>query len=342
MKLSKNNTKILQGIAILFMLGLHLFNRIDIAQFYDVKIYWGAVPLLTHISYIFDACVPIYLFCSGYGLYVSEASGSNMKKRIQRVFKLLIRFWIVMILTCCVGYMMGMREQFPGSWLNFVLNAFLIKSSYVGAFWFVQTYTILALLSGVFFKLIKKYSSWIILPISFVLYIGAFGIEYIILGQIQTEAVALLVNALMLFMRSQFSFVIGMIMEKEEIVDRWSCLSKIRSNPVLPWVFLILVIVVRANLRHMIFAPFSAIALIVLFGTYSWGRTGEKILLFFGKHSTNMWLTHMQFYMIFAPTLVFGSRNVFVIMLTLVVLSLMASYVVDWVYDRVSSVVFRK
>ena len=47
-----------------------------------------------------------------------------MKKRIQRVFKLLIRFWIIMILTCCVGYIMGMREQFPGSWLNFVLNTF--------------------------------------------------------------------------------------------------------------------------------------------------------------------------------------------------------------------------
>jgi ABC-type bacteriocin/lantibiotic exporter with double-glycine peptidase domain len=55
-----------------------------------------------------------------------------------------------------------------------------------------------------------------------------------------------------------------------------------------------------------------------------------------------MWLTHMQFYMIFAPTLVFGSRNVFVIMLTLVLFSLVASYVVDWIYDRVSDMIFRK
>lgn len=264
-----------------------------------------------------------------------------MKKRIQRVFKLLIRFWIVMVLTCCVGYMMGMREQFPGSWLNFVLNVFLIKSSYVGSFWFVQTYTILALLSGVFFKLIKKYSSWIILPISLVLYAGAFGIEYVVLGRIQIEAVSLLTNALMLFLRSQFSFIVGMIMAKEEIVDRWRFLSKIRSNPVLPWVFLILVIVVRANLRHMIFAPFSAVALVVLFGTYSWGRAGEKLLLFFGKHSTNMWLTHMQFYMIFTPMLVFGSRNVFIIILTLIVLSLVASYVIDAIYDRVSAILLR-
>lgn len=342
MKLGRKETKRLQGIAILFMLGLHLFNRIDISNFYDVKIYLGGVPLLTHISYIFDACVPVYLFCSGYGLYISEDAGSNMKKRVQRVLKLLIRFWIVMILTCCVGFILGMRDRFPGSLLNFILNACLVKSSYVGAFWFVQTYTILALLSGIIFKLVKKYSYWVVLPISLVLYVGAFGIEYVALGKMEVEAVRLFVNALMLFMRSQFSFVIGMVLAKENMLDCSKLLSKIRNNPILPWIFLFIVIAGRAVLRHMIFAPFSAVALIILFGTYNWGKLGEKILLFFGKHSTNMWLTHMQFYMIFTPTLVFGSRNVFVIMLTLVMLSLAASYVVDWVYGDVMKLVEKK
>lgn len=91
----------------------------------------------------------------------------------------------------------------------------------------------------------------------------------------------------------------------------------------------------KSNLAHMIFVSFSAVALIVLFRIYN-GKLGEKILLFFGKHSTNMWLTHMQFYMIFTPTPVFCSRNVFMIMLTLVALSLAASYVVDWVYNLVT------
>lgn len=259
-----------------------------------------------------------------------------MKKRAHRVLKLLIRFWIVMILTCCVGFILGMRDRFPGSLLNFILNACLVKSSYVGAFWFVQTYTILALLSGVIFKLVKKYSYWVVLPISLVLYVGAFGIEYVVLGKMEVEAVRLFVNALMLFMRSQFSFVIGMVLAKENMLDCSKLLSKIRNNPILPWIFFFIVIAGRAVLRHMIFAPFSAVALIILFGTYNWGKLGEKILLFFGKHSTNMWLTHMQFYMIFTPTLVFCSRNVFVIMLTLVALSLVASYVVDVVYNLVT------
>ncbi len=336
MKLKKDETKRLQGIAILFMLGLHLFNRSDIANYYDVNIYLRGIPLLTYISYLFDACVPIYLFCSGYGLYISEESGSNMKKRVQRVLKLIIRFWIVMVITCCVGFALGMRDRFPGSVLNFVLNACLIKSSYIGAFWFVQTYTILALLSGCIYKLIKKYYYWIVLPISLVFYVVAFVIEYIVLSQIEAEAITLFVNALMLLLRSQFSFVIGMILAKENMLDHSKILSKIRNNQILPWLFLIIVIVVRAILSHMIFAPFSAIALIVMFGTYNWGKTGEKTLLFLGKHSTNMWLTHMQFYMIFTPTLVFCSRNAFVIMLTLVGLSVAASYAVDWVYEVVT------
>lgn len=46
--------------------------------------------------------------------------------------------------------------------------------------------------------------------------------------------------------------------------------------------------------------------------------------------------------MIFTPTLVFASRNVFIIMFTLVILSLIASYVIDWIYNSVSVIVFKK
>ena len=44
MKLSRNQTKSLQGIAILFMFGLHLFNRSDISNYYDVNICIGEYP----------------------------------------------------------------------------------------------------------------------------------------------------------------------------------------------------------------------------------------------------------------------------------------------------------
>lgn len=53
MKLQRDETKRLQGIAILFMLGLHLFNRSDISSYYDVKIYLGGgTSLNTHFVHI--------------------------------------------------------------------------------------------------------------------------------------------------------------------------------------------------------------------------------------------------------------------------------------------------
>ena len=53
MKLKRSETKRLQGIAILFMLGLHLFNRSDISNYYDVKIYLGGgIYTNTHFVYI--------------------------------------------------------------------------------------------------------------------------------------------------------------------------------------------------------------------------------------------------------------------------------------------------
>ncbi len=45
-----------------------------------------------------------------------------------------------------------------------------------------------------------------------------------------------------------------------------------------------------------------------------------------------MWLTHMQYYMIFASSFVFMSRNVFIIFITLIILSLVSSYVIGFIF----------
>ena len=61
----------------------------------------------------------------------------------------------------------------------------------------------------------------------------------------------------------------------------------------------------------------------------------KKIWNFFGDHSTNMWLTHMLFYMTFAEEFVFASRNVVVIFLVLVGLSVISSYLINMIYKPI-------
>ncbi|WP_270595131.1 hypothetical protein, partial [Faecalibacillus faecis] len=62
----------------------------------------------------------------------------------------------------------------------------------------------------------------------------------------------------------------------------------------------------------------------------------SKILFFIGKNSTNMWLTHTFYCYYFYPfvKIVYGSRNALVAFITLVILSLITSILIDifWKY----------
>ncbi len=186
-----------------------------------------------------------------------------------------------------------------------------IKNNYVGIFLFVQTYILLVILSKKIFETIGKYEYKLIIAISFLIYILAFIIEKKILVISMNELLSLFINALMLLLRSQFSFVIGGIFASKTIINQ--NIEKILSNNIIAGLISIRGIV----LRPMIFALFSAIVFIIIS---------------FGNHSTNMWLTHMQYYMIFASSFVFMSRNVFVIFIALIILSLVSSYVIRFIF----------
>ncbi len=186
-----------------------------------------------------------------------------------------------------------------------------IKNNYVGIFLFVQTYILLVILSKKIFETIGKYEYKLIIAISFFIYILAFIIEKKILVISMNELLSLFINALMLLLRSQFSFVIGGIFASKTIINQ--NIEKILSNNIIAGLISIRGIV----LRPMIFALFSAIVFIIIS---------------FGNHSTNMWLTHMQYYMIFASSFVFMSRNVFVIFIALIILSLVSSYVIGFIF----------
>ena len=135
-----------------------------------------------------------------------------------------------------------------------------IKNNYVGIFLFVQTYILLVILSKKIFETIGKYEYKLIIAISFLLYVLAFIIEKKILVISMNELLSLFINALMLLLRSQFSFVIGGIFASKTIINQ--NIEKILSNNIIAWLILICIISIRwIVLRPMIFAPFSAIVL---------------------------------------------------------------------------------
>ena len=71
MELTREDTKMTQGLAIILMVLLHLFCRKGDLP-YTPLLYIGDTPLVYYIGLASDCCVLIYAFCSGYGHYVSS------------------------------------------------------------------------------------------------------------------------------------------------------------------------------------------------------------------------------------------------------------------------------
>ena len=131
--LQKSNQ--LKSIAILMMLFLHLFNR-DYSGLFEPLIFMGQNPLSYYISLFCDACVPIFAFVSGYGLYYkySQNHSTFKKDNVNRLKKLYINYWIIIILfVVLLGYLL--TEPGHGIIPNFVVAPF---TALVFIFMFLQ------------------------------------------------------------------------------------------------------------------------------------------------------------------------------------------------------------
>ncbi|WP_238458016.1 acyltransferase family protein [Alkalihalobacterium alkalinitrilicum] len=173
MELSRSDSKMLKGVAILLMVLLHLFTRKDVNGLYETYPMINEVPLVYYIGLFGDACRPIYLFLTGYAffIFINKNKGSVLNKNVSRIFKLLINYWIVLFLFVSIGFIVGKGDSFPGSLSKFSLDFFVITNSYNGAWWFLQIYIIIVLLSPLLIKVVNKYSWTILLLFSGAIYL---------------------------------------------------------------------------------------------------------------------------------------------------------------------------
>ncbi|SHR97552.1 Acyltransferase family [Mycobacteroides abscessus subsp. abscessus] len=342
MELSKKDMNILKGVAILMMLLLHLFCRKEIGNLYKVFIYIDEIPLLYYIALFGDSCVPIYCFASGYGLYITyiEKYRSFKRNNLIRLIILMINFWIILILFVSIGYIFA-PNIYPNSGKIFVLNMILLSSSYNGAWWFLQTYVLLVIISPYLMKIIKARHSILVLLISGFIYFITYlqRIKHIIdFGD--NEIINILVNSTVLLGTSLLPFVIGSIFAKERIYSKvYNFMYQIKYKNIICTFGIISLIVFHSFVETMFVAPFIAIIFTCLFNVMKKPYILQSVLDYFGKHSTNIWLTHMFFYMTIFPNLTFAPRYPFFIFVWLIVLCIVTSQIINILMNQVTKVI---
>lgn len=334
--LTKDDAKMFQGIAILAMIMLHLFCRIDNLP-YNVKLYIGNTPLIYYFGLFGDMCVPIYCFSSGYAQYVllEKEQGAYRTERFRRLGRFLLHFELIVLVFSAVGLIVG-DTSIPGSLSDFSGNVLLYGLSYNGAWWFVLTYVFLILLAPLLVQILKHIHSGagtaVFVITSGVFYLVSYLFEFSFPLELSNPILGWVWKQILLLGRTQLPFIWGILFGRYSIITE---LEKALHNV---WIKRIVIIVLPTGMflfhcivQSMIVAPVTAITTLSCFYLWKKPRCVCKLLRFMGRHSMNIWLTHMFFYMRLFPGLVFIAKEPILIFLLMLSICLAVSYGINWI-----------
>lgn len=334
LELSKKQTNRLQSIAILMMLCLHLFNR-PYEEVFEPIFFIGAKPLTYYISLFCDACVPVFAFVSGYGLFFKyeKAPTSYLKDNLLRIRKLYMNYWIILIIfVLFLGTLLN-KEGYPGTVATFFYNFTGFYTTYNGAWWFLTTYILFVFTSSFWFWLLKKkYSLLLFMFLLLSYFLGAYLKIY------KTEIFS---NSFLSFLHRQtalyfftlFQFMLGAY----AIKYKWNTIISKRLKKIPNKNYLLLfgmlgLIFLHALIPNIILAPFTALGFIFLFSQFKFSINSIflKCIDFLAPHTTNIWLIHMFFYLIYFETLIYSPKSPTLIFLWLLLWCVLSSFLINF------------
>ena len=266
MELSKNDTKMIQGLSVLAMVCLHLFDTTQYQGTFQPLFFIKGIPISYYFAQLSDFCVFGFAFCSGYAHMKLFKQPYYYSKRVKSLSKLIINFWIVLIGFTIVSICVGQSHYMPGSLSVFLGNVFLYNLSYNGAWWYLWVYILLVLISPLLLKAVEKLPAAITLIIGFSIYCVAYYVRF----QLTTE------NYLLLhfgpFGMTLFEYLLGCIAYKLNLVSKlkgmWVKIPHwvrlIGTICLLAMVFLTITLL----LPSLFFAPVSGFIVIVLFALW--------------------------------------------------------------------------
>lgn len=126
--------------------------------------------------------------------------------------------------------------------------------------------------------------------------------------------------------------VVAIFADKKIYSFIYNKVNSIKFKNTLCVLAILFMIVCHGFVQTLFVAVFTEIAFIVLFNLIDKPDSLDRLLYYLSGHSTNMWLTHMFFYMIYFKSLVFVPKYPMFIFIWLVILCLICSYLINKIY----------
>lgn len=352
-RFSRQDTKALKGVAILLMLMHHLLAFPDrLPTKYQYAVSAAALKQLTTVGSFGKICVYIFMFLGGLGLAKQiQAHRFHLLKKIWGLYRV---YWRVFLIFVPLGFLFFSRQpryskafmwnRFASfSFGKFLQNLTGYASSYNGEWWFVRVFVAAIFLGTIYYYLTEKINN-VYLETGLVLFTSVFTVKFLpaLIKLPPFSSLAPSYLWMQLFMPNAFicSYLFGIVFGKYDV---FANLRRLFSSYSAFWRAMIglLLIACAFYFQENVFVNVSEMMLVItpVFMTgclllLDLSAKASKVLRYFGRMSTNLWLIHTFFCYYFYPftIAVFWSRNPLVAYLTLLLLSLLASVLLKQFY----------
>ena len=274
------------------MLCLHLFNRNHVGLYQPFCLFFGK-PLAYYVGLLSDACVPMFCFVTGFGLYEKYKKNALMFSSImKRLFKFYLHFLVVLVFTALL-FICFTHVFKPFNWFELVLNATGISNSMNSTWWYVMTYACLCLITLPLFKMLRNTQAIVIISLFLCLYCIAFYFRVYQEDLLQYNVYFnWIYRQSFLLCTSLLPFVFGYLFSREHYFERLTMQLPLLKNGIARFIILLGLIILHALIPNFIIAPFTALILMVLIVNTTFSIRISEAFDFIQIHSTNLWLLH--------------------------------------------------
>lgn len=323
----------IQSLAALAMVCLHLFDRYDYSGLYQPLLYIGDYPLCFYFAQLSDWCVMGFAFCSGYSHYrmsLTLTKKEYKSRSLTRLLSLYCNYWIALILAVIVSIFISQADIMPGQFWEFLGNFSSIICTYNISWWYLLIYAIIVFLSPFLLENAKKNNSVMVSILFSFVYCFGYYFRFLLGNYWVFEKIGKLCMTV-------FEYMLGVIFAKGRLFTKiYGVVSRISKHVSLMVCYVAVGIVfIMMLLGHtlisgnIIFAPVNGIIIITAFWLWDKPDPVKHFLIFIGKHSTNIWLTHLFLYASLFTNLVFIAKYPPVIFCFMIVLTIVVSMGVE-------------
>ena len=335
-RFDKHNSQAIKGIAIMMMLLHHMYLSRERFEGYKVSFAPFADGTIIYLSSFFKICVPIYVFISGYGLYLSYKKSNSTPCRwtAKRLIKTMSGFWIIWLLAAVIfqvmfGYVSKVYftsessiRNLASMGIDFLGLAKLFGTATMNGTWWYMSAAIIFIICV---PLFMKNEDSLILILCMVAAIPHM-LELEVMGK--SEIYAFLP-----------AFLMGMCVAKYDLYDRWFQIWNKSIKRIVKFLVELIVLYIlykaygklpgsvyneiRWGLIPVVLIAFCCEFIIVIPGI-------RQILLFLGKHSMNIFLIHTFIRQYFWKDYAYSSGHFLINILAVILPSIVISIVLEW------------